>query len=140
MNVSDCRLIQLPKVADPRGNLTFIESHVQVPFETRRVYYLYDVPAGSERGGHAHRELEQLIIAVSGSFDILLDDGTDRVVWRLNKPFEGLYIAQMVWRELANFSSGAVCLVLASTLYSEADYYRNYADFLSAKEQLQCSG
>jgi dTDP-4-dehydrorhamnose 3,5-epimerase-like enzyme len=123
------RLLPLPKISDPRGNLTFIESGQHVPFECRRVYYLYDVPGGEGRGGHAHRELQQLVIAASGSFDVAVDDGTRTRVFSLNRSYTGLYIPSMVWRELANFSSGSVALVLASEHYSEADYYREYDAF-----------
>lgn len=123
------RLVPLPRISDPRGNLTFIESGEHVPFECRRVYYLYDVPGGEGRGGHAHRELQQLVIAASGSFDVAVDDGTRTRVFSLNRSYTGLYIPSMVWRELANFSSGSVALVLASEHYSEDDYYRDYDEF-----------
>jgi dTDP-4-dehydrorhamnose 3,5-epimerase-like enzyme len=125
--------VTLPKITDPRGNLTFIEGGRHIPFEIRRVYYLYDVPGGAERGGHAHKELSQLIIAMSGSFDVLLDDGREKKRVHLNRSYNGLYICPMIWRELDNFSSGAVCMVLASNLYDEADYYRDYQDFISAQ-------
>lgn len=126
-------IINLPKISDVRGNLTFIEGNNHIPFEIKRVYYLYDVPGGETRGGHAHVETEQFMIAASGSFDVILDDGrnTRRVV-TLNRSYYGLYIPQMTWRELENFSSGAVCLVLASTKYDEVDYIRNYDDFVEA--------
>jgi hypothetical protein len=127
-----CRIIDLPKIAEPRGNLTFIESQRHIPFSIQRVYYLYDVPGGAERGGHAHKELHQLIVAMSGSFDVLLDDGEQKKRLHLNRSYYGLYICPMIWRELDNFSSGSVCLVLASNLYDEADYYRDYAEFLTA--------
>ena len=126
----DCVTLQLPKVHDPRGNLTFVEGGRQIPFDIRRVYYLYDVPGGSERGGHAHLALHQFVIAMSGSFDIVLDDGFDRKRYHLNRSYEGLYIPPMTWRELDNFSSGSVCMVLASEVYDEADYIRNYSDFM----------
>ncbi|MFZ1830939.1 MAG: FdtA/QdtA family cupin domain-containing protein [Candidatus Competibacteraceae bacterium] len=132
MSISDCRIIGLPQVHDPRGNLTFIEGGRHVPFEIRRVYYLYDVPGGAERGGHAHRELQQLVIAMSGSFDVILDDGYIRQRFHLNRSYYGLYIRTMVWREIDNFSSGSVCMVLASNYYDETDYYRDYKDFLVA--------
>jgi hypothetical protein len=122
--------ISLPKISDPRGNLTFIEGQRHIPFEIRRVYYLYDVPAESERGGHAHRNLTQLLIAVSGSFDVLLDDGKSRETVTLNKPYEGLLIDCFVWREMKNFSSGSVCMVLASRVYEADDYIRDYQDFM----------
>ena len=124
------RVIEFPKIHDPRGNLTFIESNKQVPFTIKRVYYLYDVPGGAVRGGHAHKELEQVIIALSGSFDVLLDDGYNVRKFHLNRPYYGLYVPTMVWRVLDNFSSGAVCLVLASTEYNESDYIRSYDEFL----------
>ena len=132
MAVSDCKIVNLPKIADPRGNLTFIESQRHIPFDIRRVYYLYDVPGGSERGGHAHKELRQLIIAMSGSFDVILDDGRQKQRFHLNRSYYGLYVCQMVWRELDNFSSGSVCMVLASNDYEESDYYRDYKTFLNA--------
>lgn len=125
-------LIQLPKIADHRGNLTFLEGNRHVPFDIRRVYYLYDVPSGAERGGHAHRELRQVLIALAGSFDVVLDDGKQRNRLTLNRPDKGLVIGSMIWREIDNFSAGAVCLVLASHEYDEADYYRDYHEFQSA--------
>ncbi len=131
MPLADVKLLELPKIADPRGNLTFIEGMKHVPFEISRVYYLYDVPGGETRGGHAHRTLEQFIIAAMGSFDVLLDDGFDRKRVFLNRSYYGLYVPRMVWRELENFSSGSVCLVLASHPYDEADYYRSYEEFRS---------
>ncbi|MEO8298686.1 MAG: FdtA/QdtA family cupin domain-containing protein [Burkholderiales bacterium] len=129
MGIADCRVIQLPKIADPRGNLTFVEGSVHIPFDISRVYYLYDVPGGSERGGHAHKALHQLIIAMSGSFDIVLNDGAEQQRFHLNRSYFGLYVCPMIWRELDNFSSGAVCMVLASNRYDEDDYYRDYAAF-----------
>lgn len=132
MNIADCRLIDLPKIADPRGNLTFVEGGHHVPFDIKRVYYLYDVPGGAERGGHAHKDLHQLIIAMSGSFDIVLDDGRRKKRIHLCRSYYGLYVCPMIWREMDNFSSGAVCLVLASNTYDEADYFRNYTDFMTA--------
>jgi len=126
-------MIELPKIHDPRGNLTFVESNDQVPFAIERVYYLYDVPGGSDRGGHAHKELHQLIIAMSGSFDVVLDDGKDKKRVHLNRSYNCLYVCPMIWRELDNFSSGAVCMVLASNKYSESDYYRDYAEFMRAR-------
>lgn len=132
MTIEDCKLIELPKISDPRGNLTFVEGGNHVPFDIKRVYYLYDVPGGAERGGHAHKELHQLIIAMSGSFDIILDDGVERKRIHLNRSYYGLYVCPMIWREINNFSSGSVCMVLASSLYEELDYYRSYTTFLSA--------
>ena len=125
MSINDCKIIDLPKIGEPRGNLTFIEGQRHVPFDIKRVYYLYDVPGGAERGGHAHKALHQLIVAISGSFDIVLDDGKEKKRFHLNRSYYGLYVCPMIWREMDNFSSGAVCLVLASNLYDEADYYRN---------------
>lgn len=130
--ISECKLINLPKIADPRGNLTFIENYKHIPFKTERVYYLYDVPGGAARGGHAHKALHQLIIAMSGSFDVILDDGFAKQRFHLNRSYFGLYVCPMIWRELDNFSSGSVCLVLASNFYDEKDYYRNYSDFTFA--------
>jgi hypothetical protein len=132
MPISDCRIVELPKITDPRGNLTFIEGSRHVPFDIARVYYLYDVPGGAERGGHAHKALNQLIIAMSGSFDVLLDDGRERTRFHLNRSYYGLYVCPMIWRELDNFSSGSVCMVLASNLYDEEDYYRDYDEFKRA--------
>jgi WxcM-like protein len=123
------RVIDLPKIADPKGNLTFIESGRHVPFDIHRVYYTYDVPGGEVRGGHSHRVLEEFIIAASGSFDVILDDGGGRERFTLNRSYYGLYVPSMIWRELENFSSGSVCLVLASDWYDEADYCRDYEQF-----------
>jgi len=129
----DCAgIIKLPIISNPKGNLTFIESNRHIPFEVRRVYYLYDVPGGEARGGHAHKMLNQFIIAVSGSFEVILDDGYERSHFFLNRSYYGLYVPQMLWREIQNFSSGSVCLVLASDLYDESDYYRDYHEFLQA--------
>jgi len=130
--IEDCQIVALPRVNDPRGNLTFVEGGRHVPFEIKRVYYLYDVPGGAERGGHAHKTLRQLIIAIAGSFDVHLDDGSARKVVHLNRSYNGLFLCPMTWREISNFSSGAVCLVLASNFYDEADYYRDYARFQAA--------
>ena len=132
MNLTECRIIDLPKINDPRGNLTFIEGGRHVPFEIKRVYYLYDVPGGAERGGHAHRALHEFIIAMSGSFDVSLDDGTQKKRFHLNRSYFGLYVRPMIWREIDNFSSGSVCMVLASNFYDESDYYRNYDEFIRA--------
>ena len=133
MSIDSCQILDLPKIHDPRGNLTFIEAHVHVPFDIKRVYYLYDVPGGSERGGHAHKNLHQFIVAMSGSFDVLLDDGQNKKRVHLNRSYNGLYICPMIWRELDNFSSGAVCVVLASMKYDEDDYYREYPEFMRAR-------
>lgn len=123
-------ILNLPKIEDPRGNLSVIEGDT-IPFKIKRVYYLYDVPSGTKRGGHAHKEQEVLIVALSGSFDVILDDGKERKVYSLNRPNQGLYIATKIWRELENFSSGSVCLVISSGEYDEDDYIRDYDDFLS---------
>lgn len=132
MSVENCKLIELTKITDPRGNLTFIEGGRHIPFDIRRVYYLYDVPGGAERGGHAHNALSQLIIAMSGSFDVILDDGSEKKRYHLNRSYQGLYVCPMIWREMDNFSSGSVCMVLASNIYEESDYYRDYSEYLSA--------
>lgn len=127
--IEKCQVIELPRINEPRGNLTFVEANRHIPFGIQRVYYLYDVPGGAERGGHAHKALHQLIIAMSGSFDIHLDDGHNKKSVHLNRSYNGLYVCPMIWREIDNFSSGAVCMVLASEYYEELDYYRNYSDF-----------
>jgi hypothetical protein len=132
--LSDCRIVELPRIQDPRGNLTFVEGSHHVDFDIARVYYLYDVPGGSERGGHAHKALRQLIIAMSGSFDVHLDDGCQRRSFHLNRSYFGLYVCPMIWRELDNFSSGSVCMVLASNRYDESDYFRTYDQFQVALE------
>lgn len=130
--IEEARVLELPRISDPRGNLTFVEEERHVPFEVKRVYYLYDVPGGEGRGGHAHRKLEQLIIAASGSFDVVLDNGTERRRFFLNRSYYGLLVPRMQWREMENFSSGSVCLVLASEYYDESDYFRDYSEFLRA--------
>lgn len=136
MTMNSISIIELPKITDNRGNLTFIESSHHIPFDIERVYYLYDVPGGSERGGHAHKGLHQLIIAMSGSFDVVLDDGKEKKRFHLNRSYYGLYVCPMMWRELDNFSSGSVCMVLASSHYDESDYYRNYQEFLNDVNKL----
>ena len=127
--LSKCRIIELPKISDARGNLTFIEASRHIPFEFKRIYYLYDVPGGETRGGHAHRHLQQFMIAASGSFDVILDDGSRRKKFSLNRSYYGLYIPSMIWRELENFSSGSVCVVLASEYYDKEDYIYDYETF-----------
>ena len=133
MTIEQCKILDLPKITDPRGNLTFIEAGEHIPFDIQRVYYLYDVPGGSDRGGHAHKELNQFIVAMSGSFDVVLDDGKEKKRVHMNRSYNGLYICPMIWRELDNFSSGAVCMVLASNKYTEEDYLRNYAEFMRVR-------
>ncbi|HHO67795.1 MAG TPA: WxcM-like domain-containing protein [Gammaproteobacteria bacterium] len=128
--LDECRIIELPVIADVRGNLSYIEQNRHIPFEIRRVYYLYDVPGGATRGGHAHKALHQLIIAMSGSFDVVLDDGNGKQRFHLNRSYYGLYVCPMVWRELENFSSGSVSMVLASDYYDESDYFRDYGEFV----------
>jgi hypothetical protein len=128
-----CRIVELPRVTDARGNLTFIEGGEHVPFDIARVYYLYDVPGGEFRGGHAHRQLEQLIVAAAGSFDVVVSDGVSTERFFLNRSYYGLYVPRMTWRELENFSSGSVCLVLASQRYDESDYYRDHDEFVAAR-------
>jgi hypothetical protein len=127
-----CRVVEFPRITDPRGNLTYIEADDHVDFAIKRVYYLYDVPGGAERGGHAHRQLRQVLIAMAGSFDVVLDDGTSRQRIHLNRSYYGLCIPQMIWREIDNFSSGSVCMVLASEHYDEGDYYRDWDGFRDA--------
>lgn len=130
MKIDNCKILELPKISDPRGNLTFVEGNNHIPFDIRRVYYLYDVPGGAERGGHGHKALHQLIVAMSGSFDVVLDDGYEKKRFHLNRSYYGLYVCPMIWRALDNFSSGSVCMVLASNLYDEEDYYRDYDTFI----------
>ena len=131
---ASARLIDLPVVSDPRGDLTFVEGGRHVPFDIKRVYYLYNVPVDAERGGHAHRALEQVIFALSGSFRIKIDDGTRTSEHWLRDPRKGLYVNRLIWREMDSFSQGAVCMVLASQPYDEADYYRDYDEFLRAAQ------
>jgi hypothetical protein len=130
VSVDACRLIDLPRVTDDRGNLTFLESGRHVPFEIKRVYYLYDVPGGATRAGHAHKALHQVLIAMSGSFNVTVDDGYQRRTFRLNRSYYGLYIAPLIWREIDDFSSGSVCLAVVSDFFDELDYYRDYEEFL----------
>lgn len=137
MALSDCRLIDLPKISDPRGNLTFIEGGSHIPFDIKRVYYLYDVPGGAERGAHGHRRLQQFIVAMSGSFDVILDDGYNKRTVHMNRSYYGLYVSPMMWRDITNVSSGAVLMVLASELYDESDYFRDYDQFIAAVRSLE---
>jgi len=133
--VSDCSLIQLPKNSNIVGNSTLLQNGIEVPFDIKRVYYLYDVPGGESRGSHAHKNLHQILIAASGSFDVTLDDGTEKKVVTLSRPFVGLYIKPGIWRDVINFSSGVICLVLASELYKAEDYIRDYNEFLIYKKK-----
>ena len=133
--INHCKLIELPKFNDARGNLSFIEGGQHIPFDIKRVYSLYDVPGGSERGSHAHKNLHQFIVAMSGSFDVVLDDGKEKKRFHLNRSYSGLYVCPMMWRDLDNFSSGSVCVVLASAHYDEDDYIRNYEEFLTLTTQ-----
>ena len=130
MTINDCKLIELPKFLDERGNLSFAENNNQIPFTIKRTYWLYDVPGGEERGAHAHRDLSQLIIAASGSFTVTLDDGKCKRSFFLNRPYQGLYVKPGMWRDLVDFSSGAVCMVLASDVYKPEDYIRDYDSYL----------
>ena len=132
-NIDDCKIIELPINHREKGNITVIENQKNIPFDTRRIYYLYDVPAGESRGGHAHKELKQLIVAAQGSFDVILSDGMKKRTVSLNRPFSGLLIVPGIWRELDNFSAGSVCLVLASAEFDEEDYIREYEDFIKWK-------
>ena len=130
MALADCKLIDLPKISDPRGNLTFIEGERHLPFDIKRVFYLYDVPTGEDRGAHAHRKLHQFLICLSGSFDVALDDGFKKNTIHLNRPWKGLHIPPMIWASEINFDAGSVCLVMASEYYNESDYIRNYSEFI----------
>ena len=130
MGLEQCRIIDLPKIVDPRGNLTFIEGDNHIPFDIKRVFYLYDVPGGEMRAGHSNMRSQQFIIAMSGSFNVVVDDGFNKETFHLNRAYYGLYLPTMVWREIDNFSSGAVCLVLTSTAYTPDDYIRDYDEFL----------
>jgi len=131
--VADCRIIELPKIIDSRGNLTFVEGNRHVPFSIKRAYWVYDVPGGEKRGGHAYGGLEEFAIALSGSFDFHLRDGTQERVIALNRSYMGLYIPPMIWRHMENFSTNAVCLLLASDIYCEQDYLRDWAMFVEGK-------
>ena len=128
-SVDQCTLVELPKISDPRGNLTFIEGGGHVPFDIERVFYLYDVPTGTDRGAHAHRQLHQFLVCLSGSFDVALDDGRSRRTVHLNRPWVGLHIPPMIWASEVNFDPGSVCLALASAPYDEDDYIRDYDAF-----------
>jgi len=132
-NIYNCNILTLPKIHNRSGNITSLNNSIDLPFDIRRIYYLYDIPGGGLRGGHAHKELYQLIVAVSGSFEITLDDGLNKKTVSLNQPYYGLQIIPGIWRELSNFSSGAICLVLASLPYNEKDYIRDYKEFVKIK-------
>jgi hypothetical protein len=132
-SIHDCRLLDLPRIYNPAGSITAVNNLAEIPFSISRVYYLFDVPGGEARGGHAHKDLQQLILAASGSFDIIIDDGAEKRRIHLNRPYTGLYMPSGIWRELDNFSSGSICLVLASLNYSEDDYIRDYPTFRAWK-------
>ncbi|MDY4043714.1 MAG: FdtA/QdtA family cupin domain-containing protein [Marinifilaceae bacterium] len=133
MSISDCRIVDLPKFLDPRGNLSFAEQNNHVPFEIKRTYWIYDVPGGENRGGHAFRETEEFIIALSGAFDVIVDDGNERKTFSLNRSYYGLYIPKGMWREMENFSTNSLALEFASTVYDEGDYIRDYDEYLKLK-------
>lgn len=133
-SVFDCKVVELPKIHNESGNITALENNNNIPFDIKRIYYLYDVPMGSERGGHGHYELQQYIVAVSGSFTFILDDGINKKEFFLNDPSKALYIQSGIWREIKDFSSGSICLVLASHEYSESDYIRKYNEFLDYRK------
>ena len=132
--IADCKIIELPKIMDPRGNLTFVESENHIPFDIKRVYWIYDVPGGEVRGGHAYNELYEVIVALSGSFDIVLDDGKNKKKFSLNRSYYGLYVPKKIWRSLENFSTNSLSFIFASKKYDKNDYVRNYEEFLKIKE------
>lgn len=135
MSIDRCELVDLPKIQDPRGNLTFIEGGNHVPFDISRVFYLYDVPGGADRGGHALKTCAQFLIAMSGSFDVIVKDGRREKRFQLNRSYYGLFLPPLIWREMDNFSSGSVCMVLASKKYAEADYFRDFGEYVRGTEQ-----
>lgn len=135
VSVFDCNIIELPRIHNRAGNITVAENHEHIPFDVKRIYYLYDIPGGESRAAHGHKELEQLIIAASGSFDITIDDGVNKKTVQLNRPYMGLHVKPGIWRNISNFSSGAICLVLASMLYSDEDYLRDYDEFKRFRKQ-----
>ena len=135
MSIHECTFVELPKIADPRGNLTFLEGNRHLPFEIKRLFYLYDVPGGAQRAGHALKTCHQFLIAMSGSFDVALDDGVETKRYHLNRSYQGVYIPPLIWREIDNFSSGSVCAVLASEGYDDGGYYRTYDEFVAAVRQ-----
>ena len=133
MDINKCKIIELPKILDARGNLSFVENNMYIPFEIKRTYWLYDVPGGESRGGHAYKENEEFVIALSGSFDVILDDGKDKKTYHLNRSYYGLYIPKGIWREMKNFSTNSLALEFASTAYNPGDYIRDYNEFLKIK-------
>jgi dTDP-4-dehydrorhamnose 3,5-epimerase-like enzyme len=135
--INDCRIIDLPKIHDLRGNLTYLESLTQIPMDLKRVFWIYDVPGGELRGGHAMKTMQEFIIALSGSFDVLLDDGTRKVTYTLNRSFYGLYVPQLIWRQMINFSTNSVALVVASTPYDEDDYILHFDEFISVRRDCE---
>ena len=134
--ISDCKIIQFPKIYDPRGNLTFLEGGEHIPFTIKRVYWLYDVPGGETRGGHAYKKLQEVVISLSGSFDLILDDGRDKWRFSLNRSYIGVYVPNMIWRTLENFSTNSFCLILSSLPFSEEDYLRDYQEFQKLKSSI----
>lgn len=136
MSIAECRLIKLPKISDPRGNLSVVEGGKHIPFDIKRVFYLYDVPTGESRGAHAHKTLHEFLICLSGSFDVSLDDGVKKKKVHLNRPWQGLHVPPMTWAAELNFDAGSICLVLTSAAYDESDYYRAYSDFLAATKNI----
>lgn len=134
MSINEVKIIELPKFLDARGNLSFAQNNTHIPFEIKRTYWLYDVPGGESRGGHAYRETEEFVIALSGSFDVIVDDGKEKKTYHLNRSYYGLYIPKGMWREMDNFSTNSLALEFASTNYNPEDYIRNYNEFLKLKE------
>jgi len=137
LNIDKPQIIKLPKILDKRGNLSFFENLNQIPFEIKRTYWIYDVPGGESRGGHAYRENEEFIVALSGSFDVVLDDGTEKQVFSLNRSYYGLYVPKMYWREMNNFSTNSLALIVANTEYNKGDYIREYQDFCNARKEYE---
>lgn len=134
MDLYKCKIIELPQILDARGNLSFVQNYTHIPFEIKRTYWLYDVPGGESRGGHAYKKTEEFVIALSGSFDVILDDGKEKRTFHLNRSYYGLYIPKGIWREMKNFSTNSLALEFASTTYNSDDYIRDYDDFLKIKE------
>jgi hypothetical protein len=133
--VFDCNIIHFPRIENRSGNITAVENGIEVPFDVKRIYYLYDIPGGKDRGAHAHKALQQVIIAASGSFDITIDDGKNKKTVHLSRPYFGLHVLPGMWRNISNFSSGAICLVISSECYDSGDYLRTYDDFLIFKNE-----